>query len=171
MRHWSIVALAGALSFAAPASAFEWSSVAMPESVAPPAAALTAPQWSGAGAGFGDYRMGVGRGLSLSVSNAPNFGFSQWVGASRLSSFGLTGSSAKLGYDMGGGVTPWVGVSQSTFGLSRGFSGVDRTIDPLGASPFAQSTSVAAGVDIAITNNISLGFSVSTSTVNRGFGP
>ncbi len=154
------------------ARAFEWSSVAMPETATPPSA-LSAPQWSGlsTNAGtFGDYKFSFGNRLMLGVSNTPDFGFSRPLGGP--SGFGFSGSSVKLGYDMGR-VTPWVGVSQSTFGLSRGFSSLDRPADPFSGSAFNQPgmTSVAAGVDLAITNNLSVGFSVSAGTVRNGWGP
>ena len=173
MKHLALTA--GLILVAlAPAHAFQWSSVSMPASVSGGGTSLIAPQWDQLKAGslIGDYKFGLGSGLVASFSQTPNFGFGS-LSSSRFggfNSFGMTGSSVKFGYDMGA-VTPWVGVSQSGFGSSRGFGAFNTRNDPL--SPFAsgQATSVGAGVDIAITNNLSLSLSASTTTVNRGFGP
>jgi opacity protein-like surface antigen len=90
-----------------------------------------------------------------------------------LQGLGFNTSSIKLGYDFGQ-VRPFVSAGFGTAAMSPlGLTGFSMGGDPLqGPSPFGgpSFTTVGAGFDVAITNNLSVGFSASMTQL-RGPSP
>ncbi len=117
------------------------------------------------------YDVSLGKGLFLGVRNlsdtAPGFS----MGA--LAPMGFSGSQVKLGFNMGGALTPYVSVAQ---GMARSpFSGMSSLTGGYMAAPgnpfttTATTTTVGAGFDYALTNNITLGVGVSATQIRSNW--
>ncbi len=180
-------ALAALICLTAPARAWEIVGGSLPTfaqdapsgagSLIRPWASTTGDPFAGAPVPAG-YDLRLGKGLFIGVQNwsGPMPGLASGAPTGGL---GFSGSQVKLGFDTGSRLTPYLTAGfgearASMFGGSSLFSGPALTgaVAPAGlaapGNPFSSSASVTtlgAGFDYAITNNLTLGVGVSTTQV------
>jgi opacity protein-like surface antigen len=117
------------------------------------------------------YDLSLGKGLLLGVRNWSDT--PPGLAAAGLSRMGFSGNQAKLGFDLGGGLTPYVSVGLGEFRAPFASNSSLTGAGPAGllaapGNPFSSSASVTtlgAGFDYALTNNITIGFGVSATQV------
>ena len=175
-----LLALIALASLTTPSRAWEVVGGSLPtfaQETTPGAASLIRPWSAMTGDPFrattlpAGYDLSLGKGLMLGVRNWSDMtpGFS----TTGLAPMGFSGSQAKLGFDMGGGLTPYVSIGVGEFRSSFSDNSSLTGAGPAGllaapGNPFSSSASVTklgAGFDYALTNNITIGVGISATQV------
>ena len=137
-----------------------------------PWAATTGDPFAGAGVPAG-YDFRLGKGLFVGVQNFSGAMPGLATGGGLAAGLGFSGSQVKLGFDTGSRLTPWLTAGfgefrSSAFGGSAFTGGLSSGGPASPGNPFsapASVTTLGAGFDYALTNNITLGVGVSTTQV------
>lgn len=130
------------------------------------------PSWAGAGA-FAGYRQQLGGNFALELRTSSGFEPS-FFHRNSFSGVEYASTQFRLSYDMGR-LRPYVGVSASLANPigAPGFVIPGSTVNPLPSAlfPTQSFTSVSAGFNYSVTNNVSVGVGVSVGTGNRMLSP
>jgi opacity protein-like surface antigen len=165
-----LLAVAALACLATPSRAWEVVGGSLPtfaQEATPGAASLIRPWSAMTGDPFratalpAGYDISLGKGLLLGVRNWSDT--TPFLFTSGLSPMGFSGSQAKLGFDMGGGLTPYVSIA--TAGIRSPSTGGYLSAPGNPFSSSASVTTLGAGFDYALTNNITIGFGVSATQV------